>query len=79
LSTLAIRKKTAWLVRYVGKRYADIVERYKTNPPRKFRCNYVYGDSGDREEEQITMITCLLYAMDTFKCQCFTNNKPECR
>lgn len=33
LSSFAMRKKTGWLDKYIGKRYADIIERYKNNPP----------------------------------------------
>ena len=33
LSSFAMRKKTEWLDKYVPKRYGDIINRYKQNPP----------------------------------------------
>ena len=33
LSSFAMRKKTEWLDKYVTKRYGDIINRYKQNPP----------------------------------------------
>lgn len=33
LSSFAIRRKTLWLDKYVGRKYADIIEKYKNNYP----------------------------------------------
>lgn len=35
LSTWAINRKTAWLDRYIERKYADIINRYKNNPPKE--------------------------------------------
>lgn len=34
LSSWALGKKTAWLDGYIGKKYSDIIDKYKNNPPK---------------------------------------------